>query len=160
MGGITSVASAAVQTLGAVNSYQNNSGVREARQTKEKLNLENQQIQQKSILEKEQLNLKSQEDEKQRQRSLRAAIARRKASLGGQGVGSSDGSGNAVLLGIYDETEEERSDRQKTDNLRTKIIDTELDQKRRVNTLQLAQLKEKNRINKYTSAWDSIGSLL
>lgn len=83
MGGITSVASAAVQTLGAVNSYQNNSGVREERQTKEKLNLENQQIQQKSILEKEQLNLKSQEDEKQRQRSLRAAIARRKASLGG-----------------------------------------------------------------------------
>lgn len=75
-------------------------------------------------------------------------------------MGSSDGSGNAVLLGIYDETEEERSDRQKTDNLRTKIIDTELDQKRRVNTLQLAKLKEKNRINKYTSAWDSIGSLL
>jgi hypothetical protein len=42
--------------------------------------------------------------EEARQRALRRAVARRRAAFGAQGTGSADGSGEAVLLGLVDDT--------------------------------------------------------
>ncbi len=166
MGGIASVATTAIQALGAVNtvlgavdSFQNKSGSRDLKQQKQLNNLQLQQSVENSNLEKERLRLAAMQDEDNRRSALRSAMARQRASLGGAGVGSSDGSGRAILLGLFDETDEQRAQRDQLDNLKTRVLDTNIAQKKSVNTLQLSQLKEKNNLSKYTSALNSVSSI-
>ena len=166
MGGIASVASTAIQALGAVNtvlgavnSFQKKSGREDYSQTKALNDLKLQQERERANLEKEQISLSKVQAEKERQSALRRAMAKQRAQFGAGGTGSSDGSAKAVLLGLFDESDEERSQREALDTLKTRAIDTGVAQTQRINTLQLSQLKERNRINKYTSAYDSLSTL-
>jgi len=118
----------------------------EARQLRQQNKLAQKQAAQRAQLEKEELQAKAEEAERQRRQALKRAVARQRANFGSQGVGSAGGSSQAVLLGLFEESEEEAQAREKLDQLRSKALDQGLSHSRRVNTLSQTQLREKNRI--------------
>lgn len=84
--------------------------------------------------------------ETQRLAALRRAVARQRARFGAQGVGSSGGSSEAVLLGIVSESDEDRVERARLDRLRETAMGDELEARRRRNLLELTELAEKQRL--------------
>ncbi len=161
MAGMTSFASQAFQVLGAVNTvlgavnqFSNDSGKQdyEAQQRKNQMELQN--VQEKAALEKRQIALNAQVLEEERRNALRRAIARQKAVYGASGTDSSTGSGQAVLLGLVSDSEDERARRQALDTLKTASADQAVAQQQRINTLQLTQLRERDKYNQYTAAYD------
>lgn len=167
MAGFTSFASTAVQVLGAantvlgaVNRFQDNSGDREYKQTKALQDLEIRNAQERAALEKEQIRLSGEDAERERRNALRRAVAKQRAIYGGEGISSGDGSARAVLLGLFDESDDERKEREALDTLKTTALDTGITQQKRLNTLQLTQLKEKNRLNRYTAGFSSLSSIV
>lgn len=166
MGGITSFATTAIQALGAANTvlgafnnYQDKSGRQDYQKTKALQDLEIRNAQERAAYEKSQLKLSAEQTESERRAALRRAVAKQRANFGASGTGSSDGSSRAVLLGLFDESDEERARRESLDTLKSRAIDMGVAQQQRINTLQLAQLKEKNKINRYISAFDSVSSI-
>lgn len=166
MGGIASVATTAIQALNAVNTvvgaidgYRENSGSRVYEQTKAMKDLELRQQKENAALQKEQIRLTAESTDAERRAALRRAVARQRAAYGSSGTGSSDGSAQAVLLGLFDESEEERAQRESLDALKTSAIDQGVSQQQRINTLQLTQLKERNRLKKVGSTIDLITSV-
>ena len=166
MGGIASVATTAIQALGAVNTvlgavntFQKDSGRESINQAKALNDLNLQQQRERAALEKEQLKLSADQVEKERQSALRRAVARQRALFGSGGTGSSDGSARAVLLGLFDESDEDRAQRNALDTLKTKAIDTGVSQSQRINALQLSQLQQRNNINQFTSAFNGLSTL-
>lgn len=108
---------------------------------------QNQQAQ-NTALEKERLAVQAQQENDKRRAALRRAVARQKAQFGSSGVGSGAGSSQAVLLGLFDETEDELQKREQLDNLRTRALDMEGTQARSLNVLQATQLAERNRLSR------------
>lgn len=161
MAGMTSFASQAFQVLGAVNtvlgavnqfSKDSGSADYEAQQRKNQVDLQN--AQEKTALEKQQIALNAQVVEEERRDALRRAIARQKAVYDASGTDSSTGSGQAVLLGLITDSEEEKARRAALDTLKTASADQSLAQQQRINTLQLTQLRERDKYNQYTAAYD------
>lgn len=166
MGGLTSLASTAIQAIGAANTvigaidkYQNGSGRTQYDQTKAQNDLILKNAKEQASLQKEQMRINADAAETERRNALRRAIAKQRAQFGASGISQGDGSSQAVLLGMFDESDEERQQREALDALKTASIDQNVGQQARVNTLQLTQLQEKNRLNKVSSALGSIGDL-
>src|SRR3954470_7251244 len=65
-------------------------------------------------------------DEAARLQALRRAVGRTKVSLGTRGGGTSDGSGEAVLLGLVADTNKEQQDANAIDRLRTQALSQEV----------------------------------
>lgn len=158
MGGLTSLASTAIRGLsianaliGSTNDYYDNSGQRAYEQMKAQSDLSLQNARERAELEKQQIRLSAQSAESERRAALRRAMARQRAQYGASGISSGDGSAQAVLLGLFDESEEEARQREALDALKTASVDQGVAQQRRINTLQLTQLKERNRLNKVQS---------
>jgi len=103
---------------------------------------------QNSALEKERLAAQSRQKADDRRDALRRAVARQKAQFGASGVGSGTGSSQAVLLGLFDETEEDLQKREELDNFRTRALDLGTSQSRSLNVLQATQLAERNRLSR------------
>lgn len=159
MGGLTSLASTAIQILGAANSvvgtledYQSRSGNRAYDQLKEQSDLALQNAAEQAALQKEQIRLTAEQAESERRSALRRAVARQRAQFGASGVGSSGGSSQAVLLGLFDESDEDRRQREALDSLKTNAVDQGYAQQSRINILQLTQLKERDRLKRVGSA--------
>ena len=114
----------------------------------------------KAALDKQELAVKTAEVESERRSGLKRAVARQRAKFGAQGVSSGDGSSEAVLLGLFEESEEEKSGRERLDNIRLQAIDQGLTDTRRVNTLERTQLAEKNRLKNSSSTLDTMSDLL
>jgi hypothetical protein len=148
MGGIATLASSAIKVLSVADSLFSDFGAprRENRQIADVRNLELQQQGERAALEKEKLRLDGQIAEEQRQAALRRAVARQRAQYGASGVSSGDGSARAVLLGLFDESEDELSQRTALDTLKSRAIDQGLAQQQRMNTLQMTQLRQKERL--------------
>ena len=89
----------------------------------------------------------SAEDERRRRDALRRAMGRTRADLGGQGVSAADGSGEAILLGLVGDTEAESGAAAQADRLKRQAIQQELDNARRRNLLEQAQLAQKQRLD-------------
>ncbi len=167
MAGFTSVAATAIQALGAVNtvlgavnSYKNNSGQRAYEQQKEVYDLQNQQAQQRAVLEKQQIDQQTAQAETERRAALRRLMAKQRAAYGAEGISTGDGSAEALLLGYFDESDQGRQQRESLDNLKKAAIDQNLNDQQRLNMLQLTQIKEKNKINRLTSAYTLADTLL
>jgi hypothetical protein len=156
MGGLTSLASTAIQVLGAVDSYQNRSGKKDDREAQQQINVSNQNAAEKVALEKEQIRVSSEQADGERRAALRRAVARQRAQFGASGVGSNSGSSEAVLLGLFDESDEDRRQRESLDSLKTASVDQGYAQQSRINTLQLTQLRERSRLK---NAGNLLGSL-
>jgi len=89
----------------------------------------------------------SAEDERRRRDALRRAMGRTRADLGGQGVGTADGSGEAILLGLVGDTEAESGAAARADQIKRQAIQQELDNARRRNLLEQAQLAQRQRLD-------------
>ncbi len=109
--------------------------------------MQEQQLAQQNALQKEQLALQASQDEEDRRDALRRAVARQRAAFGASGVGSGGGSSQAVLLGLANESDEERTQREALDNLRSTALDQDLAQTQSLNLLQATQLQEKQELN-------------
>ena len=84
---------------------------------------------------------KAAEDE--RRAALRRAVARQNARFGASGIGGSGGSAEAVLLGLFDESEEDLASRERLDNLRNRSLDLNVAQNSSLNVLQRSQLQQR-----------------
>ncbi|WP_448192708.1 hypothetical protein [Azospirillum sp. sgz301742] len=86
-------------------------------------------------------------DEQRRRDALRRSVGRTRADLGGQGVSSADGSGEAILLGLVGDSAQESSTAAQVDQLKRQAIQQELDNSRRRNLLEQAQLAQRQRMD-------------
>ncbi len=166
MGGIASVATTAIQALNTIgtvakafNSYDDSSGSRAYDQMKGAQSVQMRNAKEQAALEKEQLRLNAEGADAERRAALHRAVSRQRALYGASGTGAGDGSAQAVLLGLFDESDAERTEREALDALKTKAVDQGIAQQQRINTLQLSQLKERNRLNKISAGTDLIGAL-
>ncbi len=166
MAGFTSVAATAIQALGAVNTvlnavdtYKGNSGQQTYNQTKALNDLQYKQALENAALKKEELRLNAEKTESERRAALRRAVAKQRAAYGADGISPNDGSAQAVLLGYFNESDLERQQREALDNLKKASIDQNVSDQARINTLQLTQIREKNRLKGLTSAY-SLGNTL
>jgi|GEM_PF-534926 len=122
--------------------------------------LNQQNAEENAALQRERLAADATTAENTRLSALRRAVARQRASFGAQGVGSSSGSSGAVLLGLFDESEDELAQRERLDNIRKRSLDLGLSQQRGINTLQFTQLKERQKLGRLSANVDRVGSLV
>ncbi len=130
---------------GMVQPYVNDKQERKQQQQTQSLLLK--QAQQDAALQKEQQRVTTAQSESQRRIALKRAMARQRANFGAQGVGSNNGSSEAVLLGMFSESDEERANREKLDALRSQAIDQNISQQQQLNLLQQTQLREKQYVD-------------
>lgn len=130
------------------------------RQLQQQQALQQRQSAQDAALSREEIQAKTKAAEMERRKALKRAVARQRAQFGGSGVSGNDGSSEAVLLGLFEESDEERKLRETLDKLRTQSINQNLLQQRNVNTLKRTQLAERQRLSNSASALDSVGDLL
>ncbi|QJE74562.1 hypothetical protein HHL28_17165 [Aerophototrophica crusticola] len=98
--------------------------------------------------ESDRIALEAAEDERRRQRALRRAVGRTRAQLGGQGISTADGSGEAILLGLARQDQEDRDTARQLDTLRRKAL-TDRDQSlTRRNLLERTRLEERQRLER------------
>ncbi len=122
---------------------------------KAKQSLQLQQSQANAALSREKIALDASNAEKERKTALRRAVSRQRASFGAQGIGSGAGSSQAVLLGMFEESESEKSKRAGLDNFRLNAIDSDLSQRKSLNVLQRTQLKERNKLQTVSAFGDT-----
>ena len=120
--------------------------------------LDQQILGQQSALDKTMLAQETHEEEEKRRKALKRAVARQRASFGASGLSSGDGgSAQAVLLGLFDESDDERAERERFDALRTQAIDLNTANQNSLNVLQRSQLRERQNLARQFSK-DRIGS--
>lgn len=117
------------------------------KQLQETQKLQQQQAAQNAALDRAEITAAAEADANERNRALRRAVARQRAKFGASGVSQGSGSSQAVLLGLFDETQEELDARERLDNLRNQGLDLDLSQQNSVNILQRQQLKESQKIS-------------
>ena len=106
----------------------------------QKINMEI--TQQNAALEQQKIAQVAADTESRRRAALKRAVARQRAQYGASGIGSSPGgSGEAVLLGLFDQSEEEKNAADALDTLRKKALDQGLSNQQTLNLLQTQQLK-------------------
>ena len=89
--------------------------------------------------------------ENNRRAALRRAVARQRTQFGGSGLTGGDGSAEAVLLGLFEETEQDRATSTRLDALRSAALDQSLSDQRALNVLQRAQLQERQALARITA---------
>ena len=107
-----------------------------------------------AALRKDEIQANADEADRKRRDALKRSVARQRAQFGSQGISSNNGSGQAILLGLFDESDDERAQREKLDTLRTSVLDQNVSQQNRLNLLQASQLAEKQRIRRSFSDLD------
>lgn len=105
------------------------------------------QSQEDASLQKAQILASAEDAERKRKDALKRAVARQRTNFGAQGISTSGGSGQAILLGLFDESEDEKFERDRLDSLKTNALDQNLSQQKRLNVLQASQLAEKQRFS-------------
>ncbi len=101
-----------------------------------------------TALEREQLALNSAQAGDDRRRALKRAVAKQRANFAGQGISSSGGSAEAVLLGLFEESEAEKEARDRIDAMKKASLDLSQSQNQGLNILQKTQLEEKQQLER------------
>lgn len=113
--------------------------------------LNEQDLAEKSVLTRRETDLDAEEDRRQRQRNLQKSSATRKAMFGNQGISTSDGSGKAVLLSLFQDSDEEQQYRDRLNALRRESEEQDTAAKRRRNLLSLQNTHRIGRDNTFHS---------
>lgn len=122
------------------------------RQLQARQRSQQQSLEAETALEKERIAAGAAAEEETRRAALRRAVARQRAQFGASGIGNgNDGSTRAVLLGLFDETEDELAERERLDTLRQKALDLDVSTNRSLNVLQQSQLAERQSLEKIKS---------
>ena len=122
------------------------------RQLSAQQSLNEQQALQDAELQRQKLAADSLSADNARRAALRRAVARQRAQFGVSGLSAGDGSGEAVLLGLFEETERDRNDAARLDQLRSAALDQSLSDQRALNVLQRSQLQERQALSRIVSA--------
>ena len=101
-----------------------------------------------SALEREKMQAESAAAEQQRRAALRRAVARQRAAYGAQGIGAGEGSAEAVLLGLFAESDAERMERERIDDIRNRALEQDIAEQKNLNVLQLSQLRERQKLER------------
>lgn len=159
MGGVTSaltgilpIISGVTRLVSLVDTFSGEAENRQRKELRAQQDLALQQLQDRQALqenqlaynnglEKEQIALNAQKAEEERRAALRRAVSRQRAVFGSQGIGSNGGSSEAVLLGLFEESEQEKS--------RREALDSNLSNTRSLNLLQATQLAERQKLSRY-----------
>lgn len=104
--------------------------------------------QENASLERAKIQSDREADDRKRKDALRRAVARQRTQFGGQGISTEGGSGQAILLGLFDENEDQRVERDRLDTLKLNALDQNIAQQKRLNVLQASQLAEKEGIRR------------
>lgn len=118
--------------------------------------LEQRQAAQDAALQKQEILEKAREAEAKRRSALKRAVSRQRAKFGSSGVSDNGGSSEAVLLGLFEESDKDKTSRERLDNLRVSAINQNLLQAKRVNTLEREQLKQRNKLKNTLSPIDAV----
>ena len=110
-------------------------------------------------LDRREIFQKAEEVERQRRAALKRAMARQRAKFGGQGISAPNGSSEAVLLGLFSESEAEKQDRERLDRLKLKNIDENLYRQKRVNTLAYTQKAEQEKLRNMVDPYERINDI-
>lgn len=140
----------------ATNALGGNSKDLAVQQLQEQQKLQEQQLLADAALEKQRIATDAANAEDERKTALRRAVSRQKASFAGQGVGAGAGSSQAVLLGMFEESEEDKRRREELDTLRLSAIDQDVTHRQSINVLQRTQLEEKQKVNSISSGISSL----
>lgn len=113
---------------------------------------EEQQALAEARIQKDKIAADAQANEQKRRAALRRAVARQRVAFGGSGFSGGDGSSEAVLLGLFEESEQDKAASMRLDSLRNAALDQSLDEKRTLNVLQRSQLQERQALERFASA--------
>ena len=113
----------------------------------------------KTALEKQEIAASSEKAELTRRRALKRAVAKQRAAYGGSGIGSGDGSSEALLLGLFEQSEEDKASSQKFDALKLSALDQKVSDTNRTNVLKRAQLAERSKLQNSSSTLEDISAL-
>ena len=157
MGGLTSAMSVAAPIISEgiqIASQFSGSSLNSDNQALEELqarqNAQMAALQENAAIERDRIALAATQDEDARQQALKRAMARRRAETGASGITQS-GSSEAVLLGLFEESEAEKAERAQLDSLRLSAIDQDIAQQNRLNVLQQTQLQQRQNLNQISS---------
>lgn len=140
-----------VQTLGG-NSPAKQQQDLALKQLQERQRLSAAQAAQDNALERERIATQAAQDEQQRRASLRRAVARQRAQFGSSGISQGgSGSSQAVLLGLFEETQDELAQRQQIDNLRNRALALDEAQSKSLNLLQATQMSQRQKLDRQVS---------
>lgn len=92
-----------------------------------------------------QLQAAAEADERRRRQALWRTVARARASFGARGLTAADTMGEALLLGLVDDTRTDQREAETLHGLRTRALADELAARRRRNLLELSQLYDRQR---------------
>ncbi len=120
-------------------------------QLQQQQGLAEKQAAQDAALQRQKLQIQAQNAEETRLRALKRVVAKQRASFGGSGISSIGGSAEAVLLGLFDESEEDLAQRNRLDQLTSTALSQGLAQQKSLNVLQATQLQERQNLARAVS---------
>ena len=100
------------------------------------------------MVQKQQMAIDASSANSTRMNALRRAVAKQNAGFGAQGVGTGDGSSEAVLLGLVNQSDQAKANQDALTTLKSQAIDQNLAQKKNVDMLQQAQLQQKQNLQR------------
>ncbi|MEC7028226.1 MAG: transporter, partial [Pseudomonadota bacterium] len=106
-----------------------------------------------TALSREKLAAEAKNAEENRLSALRRAVARQRASFGATGLSANEGSAEAVLLGLFEETDQDRQQRERLDTLRNRALDNDLASTQSLNVLQRSQLAQQQRLERIAKGY-------
>jgi hypothetical protein len=102
----------------------------------------------KSLSNQQQKNqITSEQDSIKRRDALRRAMARQRAAFGAQGIDSSDGSAEAILLGLSQQSDLEQAQQDTLDRLRNAALQDDAATQSRKNLLELNKAYDRARLS-------------
>jgi hypothetical protein len=111
--------------------------------------LEEGQSAQNATLEKQKIAADATAAEERRKLALRRTVARQKTLFSAQGLGGNTaGSNEAVLLGLYNDSDMDASQQNQSDYFRKTALDQSLAQQRQKNLLEASQLSERQNLTR------------
>lgn len=114
-------------------------------QLQEQQDLRLKNAQEDARLQREKIFGDAEEAARKRRDALKRAIAKQRVRFGGQGISSEDGSGEAILLGLFDANQIDEAEAARLDTLRLNALDQDIAQTKRLNVLQATQLAERQK---------------
>jgi hypothetical protein len=149
LGGITSTVTALDRTFQLIGDMSEDSQKRQQelqmRQLKQQQRLQEQQLAENYAQQRGTAALEGALDAEKRRASIKRAVSRQRAQFGSSGIANS-GSAEAVLLGMFDETEDEIARREQIDSMRNRALELDEAQNRSLNLLQATQLAQRQRL--------------
>ncbi|MCK5285363.1 MAG: transporter [Alphaproteobacteria bacterium] len=123
-------------------------------QLQERQGLQQKQLEADSSLERERIAVTTDAANDERRAALRRAVARQRARFGASGIGNSGGgSSEAVLLGLFEESDDDLASRERLDKLRNQALDLNVGQNKSLNVLQRSQLQQRQKFEREVSSF-------